>query len=78
MCDGRVKTSDSDGWTPGFGLVFPISEPLAEPLRHPPVAGREGRSCDPKSHSASEPLDLAVLSVALRVVGDLASPGSAR
>jgi hypothetical protein len=30
------------------------------------------KDCDPKSHSASEPLDLAVRSVALRVVGDLA------
>jgi hypothetical protein len=49
-----------------------MSETVAGPVRRPPGAGSEGQNLRPKSHCASEPLDLAVVSVPLRTVGDLA------
>jgi len=48
-----------------------MSETVAGPVRRPPGAGSEGQNLCPKSHCASEPLDL-VVSVPLRTVGDLA------
>jgi hypothetical protein len=47
-----------------------MSETVAGPVRRPPGAGSEGQNLCPKSHCASEPLDLAVVSVPLRTVED--------
>jgi hypothetical protein len=52
-----------------------MSETVAGLVGRPPGAGREGQKLCPESQAASEPLDRAVLSVALRVVRHLAEPG---
>ena len=59
--------------TPGSPIGLPDLGDCGGP-REAPTRSRaaKGRTCDPHSHSASEPLDRAVLSVPLRIVGNLA------